>query len=289
MKRLALLLAAIGVVSVTAMAESPKLEVTHIGQEIEIENSDGGADVDSIFFANTVGLSYKDWSFSVTGGKFWSYDGDDGIKSTDGRLQFDIWKPVTETLKLGTRFRLQDDYDRYYLNWDWNNGLFYSFSEAWYEAANSSDNHNTADSLNMEAQLLGVRYGRFAVSYYLGYYKFFGTQAQDATDYEVEHQVRLFADLYKGERFSLSTEVRVTIADDVETEGSNQKYREYDDFGRTRIYLRPSYKVSDALTVYGYYGYEFKDRDYKNGATRSDYHTENDNYQDIGLGWSYTF
>ena len=36
MKRLALLLAAMGIVSVGAMAEAPTLKVTSIGQEIEI-------------------------------------------------------------------------------------------------------------------------------------------------------------------------------------------------------------------------------------------------------------
>ena len=56
-----------------------------------------------------------------------------------------------------------------------------------------------------------------------------------------------------------------------------------------RLYLKPSYKVSDSLTVYGYYGYEFKDWKYENGAERATYHAENDNYQDIGFGWTYTF
>ena len=49
MKRLALLLAAMGIVTVGAMAEAPKLEVTHFNQEIEIENELSVPDLDISF------------------------------------------------------------------------------------------------------------------------------------------------------------------------------------------------------------------------------------------------
>ena len=294
MKRLALLLAAMGIVSVGAMAEAPKLEVTNVGQEIEIENQSGAQTFDDVWLFNNVGLKYGDWTFGIQAGKQWSVDLDgDGAHSDDARLQMEVWKPVTETLKLGTRVRFQDDYDRYYLNWDWNNGMFYSFGESWYEAFNKS-NDSTPDSLNVETQLLGVKYGRFAASYYLGYYKMVGDTAQNEKDYEAEHQLRLFADLYQGEKLSVSTEARITLVDDVEMEGNNQKHREYDDFGRTRVYLRANYKVSESLDVYGYYAYEWRDWSYEDGDSR-DFYTGSldkqsaENYQDIGLGWKYTF
>ena len=64
MKRLALLLAAMGVISVGAMAEAPALKVTNIGQSIEIDNTSGGEDIgETVYFFNTLGLSYGDWNF----------------------------------------------------------------------------------------------------------------------------------------------------------------------------------------------------------------------------------
>ncbi len=296
MKRLALLLAAMGIVSAVAMAETPKLEVTHFNQEIEIENENGNQTFDDVWLFNNVGLKYNDWTFGIQAGKQWSVDLDgDSTHSDNARLQMDVWKPVTENLKLGTRLRFQDNYDRYYFNWDWSNGMFYSFGESWYEAANEGDN---TDSINLESQVIGAKYGRFGVSYYLAYYGMMGSTSQGEKDYETEHQVRLFADLYKGEKLTLSTEARFTIADDVEMEGSNVAHREYDDFGRTRVYLRANYKVTESLDVYGYYAYEWRDWSYENGDSRDNYTASlgkdakgaaAENYQDIGLGWTYKF
>ena len=129
MKRLALLLAAMGIVSVGAMAEAPTLKVTSIGQEIEIENENGNQTFNDVWLWNNVNLEYGDWQFGLTAGKQWSVDFDgDGAHSDNGRLQMDVWKKVTPDLKLGTRLRLQDDYDRYYARWDYNgsNNMFFS-------------------------------------------------------------------------------------------------------------------------------------------------------------------
>ena len=58
MKRLALLLAAMGIVSVGAMAEAPTLKVTSIGQEIEIENENGNQTFDDVWLWTNVNLEY---------------------------------------------------------------------------------------------------------------------------------------------------------------------------------------------------------------------------------------
>ena len=200
MKRLALLLAAMGIVSAAAMAEAPKLEATYFNQEIEIENENGKQTFDSVMFSNTVGLKYGDWTFDVTGAKFWSIDFEgEGVHSSNGRLQLIAWKPVTENLKLGTGVRFQDNYDRYYFKWNWSNGMLYSNGDSWYESANEGD---STDSINLESEVIGLKYGRFGVSYYLAYYGMMGSTSQGEKDYETEHQVRLFADLYKGEKLT---------------------------------------------------------------------------------------
>lgn len=299
MKRLALLLAAMGIISVGAMAE--ELKVTNFGQEIEIENSDGGVgDIDSIYFANTVGLKYGTWSFAVQGGKFWSWDSEKGFNSENARLQIDAWKQVSDNLKLGYRLRAQKEYDRHYARWAYTNDWFWSSGDVWYEATNQSQTYAKDkgtpvyenDWVKAEVFPVGVKYGDLKVGYFLNYEVATGDVKAGEQEDKIEHQIRLYYPLYKGEKFSLNFEGRFTIAEEKnykDTEGKETGYRHYDDFGRTRLYLRPSYKVSDSLTVYGYYGYEFKDYKYENGKTRADFHKESDNYQDIGIGWNYTF
>lgn len=301
MKRLALLLAAMGIVSAAAFAEAPVLKVTSIGQEIEIENSDGKQDVDSIFFGNMVNLSYGDWAFGLQAGKFWSYDDHDGLDSTDSRLQIDVWNKVTDDLKLGYRYRGQKNLDRHYARWDYSKDWFWSSGDVWYESNNGTP--GATDNINSEFFPIGVKFGDLKIGYFVNYQKFVGdlSVAKDAKgnitggaqeDY-FEHQLRVWHPLYKGEKFFLDFEGRVSLSTSADYKdypnGVSTKNRHYDDFGRIRLYLRPTYKVSDSLTVYGYYGYEFKDYKYENGAKRSDYHDANDNYQDIGIGWNYKF
>ena len=64
MKKLALLLAALGVMSATTFAAESALRITNVGQEVEIENTSGGQDIgQSVWFKNMINLSYKDWTF----------------------------------------------------------------------------------------------------------------------------------------------------------------------------------------------------------------------------------
>lgn len=287
MKRLALLLSAMGIVSAAAFAEAPVLKVTNVGQEIEIENSDGGVGIDSIYFANMVGLSYGDWSFGLQGGKFWSYGKDTHLDSLDSRLQIDVWNKVTDNLKLGYRYRGQKNKDRHYARWDYSKDWFWSSGDVWYESNNGTP--GATDNINSEFFPVGVKFGDLKVGYFINYQENVGDIANGDAENYFEHQLRVWHPLYKGEKFFLDFEGRLTISADSDYEGKEPGYRHYDDFGRIRLYLRPTYKVSDSLTVYGYYGYEFKDYKYENGAKRSGYHAENDNYQDIGIGWNYTF
>ena len=122
MKKLALLLAALGVVSAAAYA-APELTVTSVGQEIEIENEDhNGTDLDDVWLFNTVGLAYGDWSFGLQAGKQWSvnFDHDKEIKSINHRFQFDVSKKITDNLKLkGLDTEDTKTYDRFYARYDY--------------------------------------------------------------------------------------------------------------------------------------------------------------------------
>ena len=101
MKRIPLLLAALGVVSAAAYA-APELTVTNFGQSIETENvSNRTYDIDDLWLWNTVGLKYDDWSLSLTAGKTMgsNYDHDkDNEKYDNHRLQFDVSRTNKENL-----------------------------------------------------------------------------------------------------------------------------------------------------------------------------------------------
>ena len=293
MKKLALLLAALGVVSAAAYA-APELTVTSVGQEIEIENEDhNGTDLDDVWLFNNVGLAYGDWSFGLQAGKQWGVNFDDGdngkekgVKSEDSRLQLDVWKKVTDDLKLGFRYRGSKTYDRYYARWDYSHGMFWTSGDVWYEANNATVGGAT-DWLKSEIFPVGLKYGAFKVGYFIDYRKTVGTDDVNQANEYFEHQIRAYATLYKGERLTLTTEGRFTISQEEEFNGSEPAtYRHYDDLGRNRIYLGADYKVSENLNVYGKYGYEF--RDWKLEGKNAEDHTQNA-YQDFVIGWKYTF
>ena len=295
MERIPLLLAALGVVSAAAYA-APELTVTSIGQEIEIENEDhNGTDLDDVWLFNNVGLAYGDWSFSLQAGKQWGVNFDDdnekdkGIKSEDSRLQLDVWKKVTDDLKLGFRYRGHKSYDRFYARWDYNHGMFWSSGDVWYESVNGEG----TDWVKSEFFPLGLKYGAFKVGYFVNYNKLMGgADAGDKEEY-FEHQLRAYATLYKGERLTLSTEARFTISAENEYSGSGKEVdwdRHYDDFGRNRIYLAADYKVTENLNAFVKYGYEFREWEVEENNSNKELAEHKANaYQDFVVGWKYTF
>lgn len=297
MKRLALLLAAMGIVSVGAMAETPKLEVTNVGQEIEIENTNGGDSLDEVNFFQNVGLRYGDWTFGLQAGKQYSVDFDgNGMHSKNSRLQLDVWKKVTPDLKLGARYRGYKEKDRWYARWDYSGSenMFWSAGDIWYEATDNNDNGTGSyDWVKAEIFPIGVKCDNFKVGYFLNYEIAVGSQSNGQQDEYIEHQIRAYWDFYKTEKLTLSFEGRFTLAADLGYKGDEPGYRHYDNFGRTRTYLGASYKVTDSLTVYGKYAYEWRDYKYENGDSRDAKAYQGykgaENYQDIIIGWNYTF
>ena len=104
MKRLALLLAAMGIVSVGVMAEEPALKVTNFGQSIEVENVSGNSNIGETWFWNNLGMKYDDWTFSLQFGKQWDLDTDKGVVGNNGRVQLSAVKSF-ENYYLGVKTR----------------------------------------------------------------------------------------------------------------------------------------------------------------------------------------
>lgn len=284
MKKLALLLAALGVMSATTFAAESALRITNVGQEVEIENTSGGEDIgESVYFGTSVGLAYKDWTFGVTGAKRWAVDTKD-TDSITGRVVLDAWKNY-DNYKLGFRFRSEKDYDRYYGRVAWNHNMLWGAADIWYESKTKSDGADANDTLRGEVYPIGVQYKGVRLGWFVDYTKTLGTLKANSMEESFEHQLRFYAPLYKGEKLTVQTEIRHTLH-------NNKEYKEktahkvYDDFGRTRVYLKNNYKVNESLNVYFNYAYEFRDWEAKDGTVN----TDSDRYfGDIVFGWNYKF
>ena len=279
MKRIPLLLAALGVVSAAAYA-APELTVTSVGQEVEIEHT-LGTDGTTAWLYNNVGLAYGDWSFGFQGAKQWAYsDKEDSVKSNNHQLQFDAWKKVNDNLKLGFRYRGREDFDRFMARYDFNYGMLLSSGDFWYQV-NESGN----DALRAEWFPIGVNLGPVTFKYLMDYSKTVGTVLENQQKSSLEHQLRAYAPLYKGERFSVNTEIRHTLHAEKDMD-NNAGYEVYDDFGRTRVYLKTSYAMTENLNVYANYAYQIGKYDGRDGKADRD---NKEYYQNFTFGWTYTF
>ena len=284
MERIPLLLAALGVVSAAAYA-APELTVTSVGQEVEIEHVNG-TDGTTAWLFNSVGLKYDDWSFGFTGGKQWKYsDKNDDVTSSNHRLQFDVSKPVTENLTLKGRYRGQDKLDRFQLGYDYKYGMLLSSGDFFYDSHNGQGH----DEFHAEWFPIGVNLGPVTLKYYLEYVEDLGGRAPEERENYIDHQLRAYATLYKGERLTLSTEGRFSFVQDEDYKpyknGKAKEYRHFDDFGRNRIYLKANYAMTENLGVYANYFYEFVDYKFEDGYEGLDTkYTSN-----LVLGWSYKF
>ena len=286
MKKLALLLAALGVMSATTFATEPTLKVTSIGQEVEIENTSGKEDIgQSVWFKNIINFSYENWTFNAVGAKIWSMDTDDGIHSKDHRLEFTAMRKMNDNYSLGFRYRGHKDYDRYVLRGAWNYGMIWGSADVWYQA-NNGTSPAKEDNYEMEIFPIGVQYNGMKLGWLVNYKEWLNPEDSKGQESQIEHQLRFYAPLYKGEKLTVQTEIRHTLHNDKEFK-EKQAYKAFEDFGRTRVYLKNNYKVNDALNVYLNYGYEVSKSESRDGkATGID---SGKYYGNLTFGWNYNF
>ena len=281
MKRIPLLLAALGVVSAAAYA-APELTVTSVGQEVEIEH-ENGTDGTTAWLFNSVGLKYDDWSFGFTGAKQWKYsDKNDDVTSSNHRLQFDVSKPVTDNLTLKGRYRGQDKLDRFQLGYDYKNGMLLSSGDIFYDSVNGTGH----DTFHAELFPVGTKIGPVTFKYYFEYVETLGDVKAGEKEQYFDHQLRVYAPLYTADRFSLSTEGRFSFYTSQEYNGeANAKQTVFDDFGNNRVYLKANYAMTENLDVFGTFGYEMREYKGKDGANNS-----NDEYwSNVVIGYNYKF
>lgn len=266
MKKLALLLAAVGMVSAVAYA-APELKVTSVGQYIEIDN-EYGKDKYTVHFANEVGLAYEDWTFGLLARKAWDVNKDeDSVHSSNHRLQFDAWRAF-DGYKLGMRWRAQKDFDRLYLRGAYSQGMFSGWADVWYQF----NNVNADDNYEMEIMPIAVTYGPFKIGYFFNNKDFLGDSNNRE---ETEHQIRAYVN-YKFENLATYAEFRYSL-------GREEKSVDvYDAGDYMKLEVGASYPVTENLTVKGYYAYEYGDKTKEAGEGKK-------RYGETCLGWTYTF
>ena len=298
MKKLALLLGALSLVSSVAYAKevvpaveevvvveeaapvaaAPALTVTNVGQYIEIDNTSGrdGADIgEAVHFANVVGLAYDDWTFGLMARKAWSMDTDDGIHSNGHRMDLDVWKNF-ENFSVGARWRQEANKDRWLLRTKYSYGMF----SGWVDAGYEFNNTDAEDNIYSEGMPVAVTVGPVTLGYYYEYFGYDDMNA-DKVEEEIRHQVRAMFPLYTGEKLSLSAEYRYQFANDFEVK-EDAPYKENN---RHIGIINANYAVTDALSVYGYYEYDWNKYDGQNG-----YKVDHDDYYgEFCIGWNYAF
>ena len=305
MKKLALLLGALSLVSSVAYAKevvpaveevvvveevkaAPTLRVTNFGQSIEVDNNAGHAegDVGNVMLGHTVGLAYgDDWTFSFFARKGWDMDTDDGIHSEGHRIEIDAWRAF-DNYDLGFRWRQESTKDRYYARAKYSYGMLSGSADVWYESNNANDGTGNPDNYEMELIPVKLTYGPFGIGYFFNYLEAVGSvNDKEDFDHAIEHQISAYANFDLTEKLSAYAEYRVTLGREVE-DPKGEKYDLYDAGDFQKIEIGASYDLTENLTLSTYYAYEY-------GNVTDDAHKKHDEndkrYGEFWAGWNYRF
>ena len=314
MKKLALLLGALSLVSSVAYAKevvpaveevvvveeaapvaaAPALTVTSFGQGIEFDNTSGNdADIaEGMHFSNSVGLAYDDWTFGLMARKTWSVDTDDNIHSTGGfRIDMDAWKKLNDNLSVGARWRQEKDNDKYYLRTKYNYGMFSGDMDVAYQSMDAAKS-GKSDGWYFEGTPVAVTVGPVTAGYYVKSENNVAVGDNHGVDYWFRHQLRLSMPVYQGEKLNVGVQYGWEFANNLELSDDNTYSYKHDTDSHI-LWLNASYAVTENLTVSGYYEYDmFKWEKEGNGAIAvGDQKNDHSNkyYGEFYIGWTYTF
>ena len=301
MRKTALLLATLGIISGVAYAEQPELKVKSVGQYIEADNTSGNENIgEKLHFANKVALTYgDDWSFGLMARKAWKADTDDGIHSKGHRIDLDAWKKVNDNLSVGARWRQEQKYDRYYLRTKYSYGMLSGDIDLAYQSNNGSSDD---DGYYIETTPVAVTLGPVTLGYYFKTESNIttgdGSNEKAGIDHWYRHQLRAGMPVYQGEKLDVSVQYAWEFANDIETNGNNANtYTLKHDNNSHVLWLNASYKVTENLTIAGYYEYDmFKwekegngDKYVDNGGNSTGSKDSDKYYGEFQIGWTYKF
>ena len=287
MKRIPLLLAALGVVSAAAYA-APELRVTSIGQTLAIENTSGAENIgEAVQFVNKLGLAYEDWTFNFLARKTWSASTEDW-KDKDGKVHSDGFKSVNHRMEIvasrsfgdysaGLKWRAQKDYDRFQVPVSYKFGMFTGNIAPGYQFNNTDGGQ---DAFFMDGEPLQVKFGPVQLAYWLEYTKSTGDVAADKNAHDYRNQIRLRGTLYSTEDYKIGAEYRYQFLNDVELGNGKDGVEN----NRHIVIVNAAYNLTENLVIDGYYEYDFNKYDEHDAAPKADNY-----YGELGFGWTYKF
>ena len=308
MKKLALLLGALSLVSSVAYAkevvpaveevvvveevkpvEAPTLRVTSFGQGIEVDNNSGitDGDVGVVMFSNSVGLAYgDDWTFGIMARKGWEMDTDDGIEGAGHRIDLDAWRKF-DNFSIGARWRQEEDYDRFYLRGKYAYGMFSGNMDVAYTSRNTEGGQ---DGWYFEGTPVAVTVGPVTAGYYLKSEKEVMTGNGNNVDYWFRHQLRLSMPIYSGEKLNLGVQYGWEFANNIEYDSQFAGAYKHDTNSHI-LWLNASYKVTENLTIDGYYEYDMFKWDVDGDEVIGNMANKETSkyYGEFYIGWTYTF
>ncbi|MCF2611440.1 hypothetical protein [Fusobacterium perfoetens] len=286
MKRIPLLLAALGVVSAAAYA-APELRVTSIGQTLAVENTSGAQNIgEAVQFVNKLGLAYEDWTFNFLARKTWSASTNEwkdtnnkvhkGFESTNHRMEIVATRSFGD-YSAALKWRAQKDYDRLQVPVSYKFGMFSGNIAPGYQFNNTTGGQ---DAFFMDGEPLQVKLGPVQLAYFLEYVKYTGDAKGTDTAHDYKNQIRLRGTLYSTEDYRIGAEYRYQFLHDVELGNGKQGVEN----NRHIAILNAAYNLTENLTIDGYYQYEFNKYDEHDVAPKAD-----DYYGELGFGWTYKF
>ena len=322
MKKLALLLAALSVASVSYAKEvmpeaapvveeapvveqevvevkaAPVLRVTSVGQELVVENKSnandrGYEDVgDAIHLKNKVGLALGDsWTFDLMARKTWSASIDDNEVLATGEKTGSGMKSKAHRIELAATRH----FENFSLGLRWRgeknqDAIFLPVTynvgmvSGWFEPAYYFVNESKGqDYFYLEAEPVVLSYGPVQLAYYFEGYKWTGEGDGNAPEDTKSD-------------YAHQARLRGTVySNDAFSVGLEYRYQFAQDVemvngnkdvenNRHIGVLSGSYNVTENLTLAGYYQYEFNKYEQHEGDVMDD-----DYYGEFGLGWTYNF
>ena len=260
MKKLALLLAALSVASVSYAKEvmpeaapvveeapvveqevvevkaAPVLRVTSVGQQLVVENKSNANGLgqenigEKVHLKNMVGLALgDDWTFNLMARKTWKASTDDvvdstgtwdGMKSNGHRLELGATRHF-ENFALGLRWRGEQGSDAIFLPVSYNYGMVSGWFDPAYYFANESG-VSGQDYFYLEAEPVVLSYGPVQLAYYFEGTKYTGDGAFDSKEKE-----------YADHTYTHQARVRGTVySNDVFSVGLEYRYQ----FAQEEVY-----------------------------------------------------
>ena len=159
-----------------------------------------------------------------------------------------------------------------------------------YQSNNGAGDHE--DAYYVEAIPVAVTVGPVTVGYYVEADTWSVNTKENGFEHKYRQQLRVGAPLYTGEKLSLGLEYRWQFDTDVEYDKDAPKYEgayKEENSNTHILYLSGSYALTENLSIDGYYQYDMKEFDAKDGTDKEAGVDDNKYYGEFCIGWTYTF